>query len=264
MQVCVRREVSIVRVSAGTRGRARSGSVVRLLATLGLAIGLSGCDTSAAGAPNAKPPSRTGGSEAATAGEVLLIGDSYVEVPNRELNRELSRLARGAGLIGEHESYRDNAISGTRLAGGSNPIPAQYTTARERAPAKVLIMDGGGNDIIAAECASCPALEDAIAAATALFQQVRSDGTVEQIIFFFYPELPNFPALRTDAANFMRSRLQSVCESSTVPCHFLDLRPVFQGHPELISADNLHPTVAGSHAMARAIFEILRAKPVTR
>jgi lysophospholipase L1-like esterase len=191
--------------------------------------------------------------------EVLLIGDSYLEIPDRELNAELSRLARAAGLLGSSETYRDAAISGTRLAGGSRPIPWQYTNAQRQAPARLLILDGGGNDIIAANCADCAALQAAVAAAASLFQQVAADGSVEYIVYFFYPDLPLFPAFRRDAASYLRPRLQSLCEQSAVACHFLDLRPVFTGHPEFIGPDHLHPTAAGSRAIARAIFDLVEA-----
>jgi lysophospholipase L1-like esterase len=190
---------------------------------------------------------------------VLLIGDSYLAIPDRELNAELSRLARAARLIGPAEHFRDNAISGTKLVGGAHPIPWQYTDAQSQRPARVLILDGGGNDIIAAECADCAPLRAALAAATTLFERVAADHSVTRIVYFFYPDLPNFPAFRADAANFMRPRLQSLCEQSAVRCTFLDLRPIFRGHPEFIGPDHLHPTTAGADAMAQAIFDLLQA-----
>jgi lysophospholipase L1-like esterase len=194
------------------------------------------------------------------ANDVLLIGDSYVEIPDRALNAELSRLAREAHMIGATESFRDNAISGTRLVGGDRPIPGQYADAQRQGRARLLILDGGGNDIVAADCADCAALSSAVAAATTLFLEIAADRSVERIVYFFYPDLPKFPAFRADAANFMRPRLQSLCESSPVPCSFLDLRPIFSGHPELIGPDHLHPTAAGADAMARALFELLQVK----
>jgi lysophospholipase L1-like esterase len=211
--------------------------------------------------PTEPPPSDT---PALAADDVLLIGDSYFEIPNQEFNRELSRLGREAGMIGPDEIFRDRAISGTRLAGGFSPIPQQYANAQQQAPARVVIMDGGGNDIIQSQCADCAGVTNAIAAADALLEQMAEDGTVEQIIFFYYPDFPNFPALRADAMDFMRPRLQAICEASSVPCEFLDLRPIFVDHPEFTGPDNLHPSVAGSRATAQAVFAILETTPVAQ
>jgi lysophospholipase L1-like esterase len=216
----------------------------------------------AAQEPPAQEPS--GETPELAADDVILIGDSYFEIPNQEFNRELSRLAREAGMIGDNESFRDHAISGTRLAGGFSPIPQQYANAQQQAPARVVVMDGGGNDIIQSQCVDCARVTNAIAAAAELLEQMADDGTVEQIIFFYYPDFPNFPALRADAMDFMRPRLQSICEESSVPCEFLDLRPIFVGHPEFTGPDNLHPSVAGSRATAQAVFTILQATPIAQ
>jgi lysophospholipase L1-like esterase len=211
--------------------------------------------------PTEPPPSET---PELAADDVLLIGDSYFEIPNQEFNRELSRLGREAGMIGPDEIFRDRAISGTRLAGGFSPIPQQYANAQQQAPARVVIMDGGGNDIIQSQCADCAGVTNAIAAADALLEQMAEDGSVEQIIFFYYPDFPNFPALRADAMDFMRPRLQAICEASSVPCEFLDLRPIFVDHPEFTGPDNLHPSVAGSRATAQAVFAILETTPIAQ
>jgi hypothetical protein len=207
-------------------------------------------------------PNGDGSARQAAANELALIGDSYMEVPNRELNRELSRLAREAGFIGTNESYRDNGISGTRLVGGANAIPTQYINAQRQSPIKFLVMNGSGNDFLAANCTDCQALSNAVTAVEDLLDTVAADGTVQHVIYYFYPDLtfsPLFPA----AADFLRPQMQAACENSPVPCHFLDLRPVFAGHPEFIGPDNLHPSVPGSDAMAGALFDIIEANPIT-
>jgi lysophospholipase L1-like esterase len=151
-----------------------------------------------------------------------------------------------------------SSISGTRLAGGSNPIPTQYANAQAASPIKVLIMDGGGNDIIQSNCVSCAGVTNAIDAARMLIQRAASDGTVQHIVFFFYPYFPNFPALRADAMDFMRPMMQSICMQSTVPCYFIDLRPIWEGHPEYTGADNLHPSVTGARVLSRTIWNVMQ------
>jgi uncharacterized protein YndB with AHSA1/START domain len=57
----------------------------------------------------------------------------------------------------------------------------------------------------------------------------------------------------------LRPLIEDACEKSPVPCHFLDLRPVFEGrYDEFVQADGLNPTAAGSQATADAIWAILQ------
>src|SRR5690606_31410074 len=96
--------------------------------------------------------------------EVLVIGDSFIAI-TPEITREVERLARAADAIDESESYRDEAISGARLAGGaSSSIPNQYTNAVSEGPVKVVLMDGGATDCQNNEP------DPALAAAEALFE----------------------------------------------------------------------------------------------
>ena len=68
--------------------------------------------------------------------EVLIVGDSYFPAAGSALPNELRRLAGGA-------NYRDVSVGGTKMAA----IAASYTRNRTPPP-KVVIMDGGGNDIL--------------------------------------------------------------------------------------------------------------------
>jgi hypothetical protein len=55
----------------------------------------------------------------------------------------------------------------------------------------------------------------------------------------------------------IRPLLQGVCENSTAPCHWLDLRPTFEGHySDYMQLDGI-PTDAGAQAAAAAVWEMI-------
>ena len=41
-------------------------------------------------------------------------------------------------------------------------------------------------------------------------------------------------------------------------CHFIDMRPVFEGHPEYFVAGDVHENAAGSAAMADVIVQVMK------
>ncbi len=45
-------------------------------------------------------------------------------------------------------------------------------------------------------------------------------------------------------------------------CHFVDMIPVFDGHPEYFAAADIHPNFEGSAAMARAVWDKMVAECV--
>jgi len=202
------------------------------------------------------------------ANQVVIIGDSWAVTPTEtnNLGTHLRDLARAAGAIGRTESYRNFAVGGVKLAGGRNAVPTQYANAQREAPIKVLIMDGGGNDLKQSGCNlkptdSCEGISAAVSAAKTLFNRVAADGTVQHIVFFFYPDLDT---VGVPGEDFLRPRLQSVCQASTVPCYFLDLRQVFAGHPEFIGPDHDHPSAVGVEAFAKAVWAIMQKNCVAQ
>src|SRR5690606_24076350 len=104
------------------------------------------------------------------ANEVLVIGESFIALTHG-LTRAIEENARAAGALGAGESYRDNSISGTTLAGGGNSIPNQYQNGVNQGPVKVVLMDGGGNDCLQANNPS-----GALSAAEGLFQNMQANG----------------------------------------------------------------------------------------
>jgi hypothetical protein len=183
-----------------------------------------------------------------SASEVLWIGDSWVEIPGTQRTR-VRDLAREAGAIGPNEDYVDRGVNGAVMTAIAN----QYTTQESLTKVKVLIMDGGGFDLILGNGSSAT-----IASVVAAFQQhlatVASDGTVQQIIYFLVPsELPATPSVAT-----LGPKLQLLCVQSKVPCYFLDLGPIWMGHPEYTASDGVLASDAGAVALADAIWAMMQ------
>src|SRR5690606_12229680 len=169
-----------------------------------------------------------------------------------------------------NENYRDNSVSGTRLSGGISPtIPTQYANGRQAGPVKVVIMDGGGNDVLQGSCsnpptASCPDIQNAVNAADTLMDRMAAEG-VDYVIYTFYPN-PVGNATLQSRLDVMRPLMQQVTQSSPVPTSlFLDLRPIFEGHyGEYVLSDGIHPTTAGSQATANAIWRLMQANCIAQ
>jgi lysophospholipase L1-like esterase len=195
--------------------------------------------------------------------DVLLIGDSFIAL-SHDITKDLIALARADGALAASDSYRDNSVSGTQLHGGISPqIPQQYVNGEKDAPAKVVVMDGGGNDMLNNTCSdppteSCQAIQDAVTAVKDLFTQMGKDG-VETVVYFFYPENQK-NATQKAKVDVLRTQLQGVCYSSVSPkCYGVDLRPVFDGHfTEYVLSDGIHPTAAGSQASSEAIWSVMQ------
>ena len=194
---------------------------------------------------------------------MLVIGDSFFALSGAITN-DLEVHARAAGALGSNENYRENAVSGTRLAGGFSPtIPEQYANGRQAGSVKVVIMDGGGNDMLQGSCSnppnsSCADIQNAVNAANSLMNQMAADG-VESVIYAFYPDPVGNSTLQA-RLDVLRPLMQQVSGNSPVPTSlFLDLRSVWQGHySEYALSDGIHPTAAGSQATADAIWNLMQ------
>lgn len=193
--------------------------------------------------------------------QVLLIGDSFF-ASSHQTTAFLEDLARGAGVLSAGERYRDNSHSTQNsLALTGKGIAAQYEAGVSESEVRVVIMNGGGADVLLGSCetvdASCPLFTDAAAAASELLAQMGADG-VEHVVYAFYPD-PTEASVRAKM-DALRPLIQGACErSANVACHWLDLRATFADrYGELIQADGLNPTAAGSQATARAIWDVMQ------
>jgi hypothetical protein len=223
------------------------------------------------GAEGGAGPGGAGGGAACPSGEVdanqvLVIGDSFFGATHR-ITAYLEDLARAAGALSSGERYRDNSsVLANSLALGGNGIAAQYAAAAAETDVKVVIMNGGGADVLRGECAmptaECPVLVDASSAATELLSRMADDG-VEHVVYAFYPD-PVDAGLR-EKMDALRPLIELACETSSVPCHWLDLRPTFAGrYEDYIQPDGMNPTAAGSEATAGAIWATLRASCIAQ
>ncbi len=207
----------------------------------------------------------TAGSSACVAGQVpasgvLFIGDNFFALTH-QISADVITLARAAGVLGNAEQYRDaSTMSDDALAFGGTGIADQYTGATAAAPVKVVIMNGGGADVILGTCptidSQCPLLVAAADAAKALFSQLATDG-VQHVVYAFYPDpLDDNTRAKVDA---LRPLIEDACQSSPVPCEWLDLRPIFAGQQAAYTAaDGLNPSAAGSQASAAAIWATMQ------
>jgi len=202
-----------------------------------------------------------------SANQLLLIGDSFFAA-SHQITAYLEGFARDAGVLPTGARYRDSSRL-TANALGSGGITEQYTSALAEAEVKVVIMNGGGADVLVGSCdtvdASCPTIAGAAAAARDLLARMATDGIVD-VVYVFYPDpvkdtTPNLRA-KVDA---LRPLIESACEGSAVRCHFLDLRPTFQGHyADYVQADGMNPTDEGSRASAQAIWTLMQSACVAQ
>ena len=182
------------------------------------------------------------------ANEVLWIGDSWILVTGSQHTR-VADLARAAGAIGPNDDYAIGAAAASTLA----TIANQYATREAGATkVKVVIMDGGTWDTILAN-GSDASVNDVVNTFGQFLTQVASDGTVEHIIYLLLPELPGVPGVAT-----LHPLLQQACVESAVPCHFLDLQPLWTRTRLFHRGAIPVPTEAGAVVIADAIWAVMQ------
>jgi lysophospholipase L1-like esterase len=200
----------------------------------------------------------------------LFIGDSFFAL-NHQITAYLEDLARSAAALRSGERYRDNSnLLDNTLALMGNGIAEQYTSAVAEAPVRVVVMNGGGADVLIASCdgelSSCPLLTDAAAAVEQLLSQMAADG-VADVISTFYPDPQDPPqdAALLSEIDALRPLIQQACEASPVPCHWLDLRPTFAGNYDTyVLSDGMNPSADGSRATAEAIWDVMQEQCIAQ
>jgi hypothetical protein len=219
-----------------------------------------------------------------------MIGDSYMDLGNVG-----PTIMKDAGNV----SYRHYYLAGAALNYGAVNlnIPYQFDNSAEMDTAvphptdiKVVVMDGGGNDVLIdnSQCLTTPlagdtachtAIDASVARGTQLEVDMKSKG-VEHIVYFFYPHLDPTVSGHTYANDWLDysypKGAASCCGSANVPssgdisCHgngqgvdcvWIDTRPEFVGHSDSKSpstywfmSDNIHPTQPGATAIAAKVW----------
>ena len=183
------------------------------------------------------------------ANEVLWIGDSWILVPTPTLDTRVRDLARTAGAIGPNEDYVSAAAAGAYMA----DIAKQYDDREVGATkVKVLLMDGGTWDTIM-RGDSDAVISGVVSTFERHLAKVHDDGTVQHVVYFLCPELANITGVTV-----LRPSLQEACAASKVPCHFLNLQQVWDGHPEYTAGGDFFPSEAGANALAQAIWRTMQ------
>jgi lysophospholipase L1-like esterase len=194
------------------------------------------------------------------ASEVLFIGESFI-AQTGAIPRLTTQLARDAKTIGASESYRSTAVSGTQLTTGD--IPGQFDSGKAKGPVKVVLMDGGGNDLLFGtdRCmgsydAKCKEVVDVV---HKLFMTMNAAG-VKDVVYFFYPDPMGIGANIKPAMDILRPEMQKECEGSTdVRCIWVDQRTSWAGKYDTFTSDGIHPTEAGAMASAKQIWDSMVA-----
>jgi hypothetical protein len=221
---------------------------------------------------------------------IAMIGDSFVTWLSHTFPADMNAVSS--------LTIETFAVGGTSMgSGGGGLIPPQFDTALAKLPhLTTIIMDGGAYDIFSPDLAQFPQgaqcrnlgfraidvpdcqkiVDKAVAAAKDLFLKMAKSG-VKDVVYFFYPKVPtntifggNNPA---GVLDYAMPKVRAACEAAyelsveaaadkPIRCHFVDLVPVFSGHPEFFAVADIHPSPAGSKAMAEAVWTTMKAECV--
>lgn len=174
--------------------------------------------------------------------EVLLIGDSWISVACADLGNN----ARRADVLDVNEDYVCRAAFGATM----DKIVLQYEqyVALNNASVKVVVMNGGAVDTY-----GTLGTQDSVNNVVNMFQDfltyLQSEGTVTHVIYALYANvlLPPYADLETP--------MRDACIASEVPCHFVELQPVWESNPGYTSYDGINPSAEGATAIADAIWK---------
>jgi len=246
-------------------------------------LGVFGCASSSDGtAPAADTPDAGAAcpSTTVTAGEVAFIGDSFIAEPTSVIANDLEALWKDAGSPGYSAKPRYYQFVGTTMS----QIAAQYASAHAANPdIKVVIGDGGGNDVLVTDrsCltqappanAHCLAtVNSAVSTGDQLIAEMEADG-VEHLVFFFYPHEPTSglfqgtaPAIN-DSLDFAEPLVRAMCEKHSI-CTFVSFREAMGETPGSGYVDpsgyirklDVHPSTAGSQFFAGVLWDAMKAR----
>jgi lysophospholipase L1-like esterase len=231
----------------------------------------------AGGAPTEKPPCVSNPAQ-----DVLIMGDSYV---TGALSPALQP-ALGA-LYPLANQFKNVAAPGVSMANGGISALAMVPTQFSGKP-KLVIMDGGGNDILLCDTAKFPGCntqcnapgssskqtcKDIVAQATAaagtLFDKMSAAG-VKDVVYFFYPHPPTNNGGMKEIDDYSEPIARAQCEgygaktSGKTNCYWVSTVKPFADaggdiNPANFVLDGIHPSDAGQKIIAKEINDTLKA-----
>lgn len=205
-------------------------------------------------------------------GEVVFLGDSYVDyaVAHPNLETLVSNDAAKDGALMAGQAYRSYAVAGATMAAASlNMIPPQWPSAKTAsADIKVVIMDGGGNDVLInnPQCKNPGSQNDAtckmvvnntVMAVGNLIDDFKKTG-VGDLIYFFYPHAPTGGADISDYALGILQNSAKLVTDANFRMYVVDLVPLFNNHSDYYYLDGIHANATGEQVIADAIYAVMK------
>jgi hypothetical protein len=206
--------------------------------------------------------------------KVVFFGDSIFALSG-EIQARLHSLNGG-------RTFRNYTTSGAELMGGliQPSVEQQIDIANADNPnSTVVVMDGGGNDILIPAVALDPYdcltqwyefgrlssrcksfIDDIYVDGVDMLNGLHADG-VTDVIYLGYYYTKNGLLLVDDleeAVDYGDTRLAQACQNSIVNCTFIDPRSTIRDSD--ITGDGVHPTAGGSRKLADLIWPVLRTK----
>jgi hypothetical protein len=262
-------------IGGGTGGGSTSDTEEQSAAS---GVGCNGGQSGSDGTAVRRPPCITKGSQ------IVLAGDSYINWITHTFPEDMNE------VVGK--PVRDYAIGGFSMgSGGLGMIPPQLDQAIAEDPDIIaVVMDGGGNDILVPdilqfprglECKSdpnspsipdCQAIVKLAMDATVKAMDKLVVAGIPDAVYFFYPRVPStwLAESPNEILEYALPMAKEVCDTAytrtqgKLNCYFVDMTPVFEGHPEYFAEADLHPNSEGSTAMAKKIWEVMVDKCIAQ
>lgn len=197
--------------------------------------------------------------------DFVLLGDLFL-ADSGEVTAHLEEMLAATGTLAAGENLRDYSSGLIGAFGTSDDLFSQYSSARADGPARVVILDAGGPDVLLdcdTETATlCPTLQAAADGMESLLSEMEGDN-VEHVVLFYYPR----PDDTTLEARFdlLEVEFVRICAAATVPCHFVPLAPFFEeNRADLLTGMGLLPTETGAEVTAGQLFQALKDECVVR
>jgi lysophospholipase L1-like esterase len=246
--------------------------------TGGTTAGAGGEGGMTGGTGGTTPTSMAVGAPCITAGsQVVFIGDSYSRygLAHEPMSTYMQQRAVMGGALMAGDRYADYAAAGTTLAGAFASIPPQWENNKSKVPIHLVIMDGGGNDVLIDNQACladdshmvpmCMAVVDrSMMMAKTLWASMKAAG-VKDVIWFWYPHIPGIPQGNGhDINDYTLELLIKLAAEASVDdfrVHMVDTIPIFMGKESTFFAfDGVHANDMGTAAIADAIWKLMKDK----